>query len=112
MRNQSLRRQTSTGKYREKKIDELSRFRLRREEKIQTVVNFLDSKCGRVNAMLQNELFEIEERLLVIDFLTNLHDRLPIVGRLATLTFRAHLIVNEKFDDENLLENRRAKYLR
>lgn len=76
-----------------------------REEEIDPVRHFFDIDCFFVSALLEDELFEVEECALVRDFLPHLNNSAPCVvgvgfGALGTLSVLLH-----ELDLEGLLED-------
>lgn len=59
------------------KIDHLGGMLSTRVEKVETVLDFFDGDGVLVGAVLEDELFEVEEGTLVIDFLPNLDEGAP-----------------------------------
>lgn len=56
----------------------------------------------------KNELFQVEERLLVLGSLSHLNHTLPVVFSFDALTLLTYLIDDLKFDDSGLLQQRAA----
>lgn len=75
------------------------------EEEIQSVRLPLDIGNILVSVMLQNQLFNVQEGSLVIDFLTGLHDRSPGVLGHDLGTVHALLVGDNDFEDKGLLQD-------
>lgn len=74
-------------------------------KEIQAVPYFLDRYRILLRTMLQDKLFEKQERAFVRDLLTDLNERLPRVLRGEFSTVGALGMLNEVLDLKNLLEN-------
>jgi sulfur carrier protein ThiS len=86
-------------------IDKLLGMVSRREEEIDTVMNFLDVDCVTVSTVLEDKLLEVEESTLVGDLLANLDDGAPCVVCETFLTIGALLVGLDELDFEGLLQN-------
>ena len=86
-------------------VDKLLCMVSRREEEINTVVNFLDVDCVAMGTVLEDKLLEVEESTLVSDLLANLDDGAPCVVCKTLLTIGALLVGLDEFDFESLLQN-------
>jgi hypothetical protein len=104
-RNQLLRFLALHGHDTAKEIDKLLCVISRREEEINTVVNFLDVDCVTMSAVLENQLLEVEESTLVGDLLANLDDGAPCVVCETLLTISALLVGLDELDFKGLLED-------
>jgi len=75
-------------------------------------VGDLANVCGSlVDAVLEDELLEEEERALVRDLLANLDHSAPRVLGLCSVARLADLAGDDELDDEGLLQDRRRKHL-
>jgi hypothetical protein len=104
-RNQLLRLLAFHGHDTAEEIDEFLGVVSRREEEIDTVVNFLDVDCVTVSTVLENKLLEVEESTLVGDLLADLDDGAPCVVCETLLTIGALLVGLDELDFESLLQN-------
>lgn len=61
--------------------------------------------------MLDDQLLEVEERLLVVRLLADLHHRVPVVLRCRPVALVAVLVCHNILDHKLLLQNGRRKHL-
>ena len=55
--------------------------------------------------MFENDLLQPQEGALVVDALTKLHGGAPHVLGLTTMAIRAEVVLNDEFNDKDLLED-------
>lgn len=75
-------------------------------EEIETISNLLDRDRIFLRSVLQNQLFEEQERPLVRHLLSNLYQSLPGVLRSQFCTVRTLAVLHEVLDLKDLLEDR------
>lgn len=74
-------------------------------EEIQPVLHLLHRDRILLCSVLQDELFEVQERPFVRNFLSDLDERLPGVLRCELRAVRALAILDEVLDLEDLFED-------
>lgn len=74
-------------------------------EEVQTTVLWLDAQGVLVGLVLENQLLQIVECLLVLRPLAHLHQTAPEVLGLSAMAVVAHLILNCKLHDKDLLQH-------
>lgn len=79
---------------------------LAREEKVETVLDFGDLERVLVHAVLEDELLEVQERPLVVDFLSDLDEGTPGVLGGQPRALLALSALDDVLDLEDLLQNR------
>lgn len=94
------------GHDRVEELDHLERVLLAREEKVETVLDFGDLEGILVHAVLEDELLEVQERPLVVDFLSDLDEGTPGVLGGQPRALLALGALDDVFDLEDLLQNR------
>ena len=75
------------------------------KEEVDTVVDFLDVDCVLVGAMLQNQLFQVQERPLMRHLLSDLYRRSPCVVGVALGAVWTLVVVLCELDLEALLHD-------
>lgn len=83
-----------------------------RVKEIQAIPGFLDTNRILLGRVLEDKLLEVQERPLVVHFLSNLNHRFPCVLRREAGTVRTLTVHDDVFDLEYLLEDSRCEYLR
>jgi len=101
------KRETETYLY---EVDKLESVASVIEVEIDTVGHFANGEGVGVGRVLQDELFQEEERSLVIDLLSHLRDRSPGVFGLRSRASRALIRLHDVLDDERLLQDGRSKH--
>lgn len=86
-------------------VAHLDRVLLRGVEKVETVLDLLDTDRVLVGVVLQDELLEVEEGALVVDLLADLDERSPSVLRGETGALGALRALDDVLDLEDLLQN-------
>jgi len=81
------------------------------KEEIQSILDFSDRNTIPIGVVFENELFDVEESTFVVDFLSDLNERSPGVLRSESGTFGTLSSLNNVFDFEDLLKNRRSEDL-
>ena len=94
------------GHNRVEELDHLERVLLAREEKVETVLDFGDLEGVLVHAVLEDELLEVQERPLVVDFLSDLDEGAPGVLGGQPRALLALGALDDVLDLEDLLQNR------
>lgn len=81
-------------------------------KEVQSIPHLLDPHRIFLRPMLQDELFEKQERAFVRDLLADLNERLPCVFRGEFGAVRTLSMLDEVFDLKDLLEDGGGEYLR
>ena len=111
VRDQLLRRRVPTRYDRLQEIDELHGVVFLVEVEIDAGVLRLDVHGVRVRLVLDDQLLQIEQRLLVLCLLSHLHHCSPVVVRLLSMTGLAEQILHYVLADEHLLQNGAVEHL-
>lgn len=100
------------GHDRVEELDHLEGVLLGRVEKVETVLDLGDLKRVLVDAVLEDELLEVQERALVVDLLPDLDERAPGVLCGESRALGALGADNDILDLEDLLQDCRREDLR
>jgi hypothetical protein len=92
------------------KVDELLCLISVCEEEVQTILDFLDVDSILVCAMLEDELFEVEESSLMRDLLSNLNASSPCIRGVRLCAVWTLLVCNHVFHLECLLQYNAFRY--
>lgn len=93
------------GHDRVEELDHFERVLLAREEKVETVLDFGDLESVLVHAVLEDELLEVQERPLVVDFLSDLDEGTPGVLGGQPRALLALGALDDVLDLEDLLQH-------